>query len=195
MDDTLNIENILSEDSGTPRVKQLYIALIKHSIIRSQGNRTKAAEYVGISIRTLRNQISANEELRELVERIDDEKAHRRVYVDESDEEIFLDIEKFREVSENLVKKTIKNIYKAVYVYHIRGMFNCQRILFSNERVQKATFNKLAKFDREICSLTRSSSEDLREDIEIFIENGCPIENNFSKYDSQGNYHTISPEW
>lgn len=187
MDDALNlkdcIDDILSENTGTPRIKQVYIALIKHALIKYEGNRTKTAEYTGISTKTLRGHISTSKELRDLVDKYDKEK---EILKEEKKEKETL-IEETRTASKGLIRKIIKDIYKATYVYHLRGMFNLQRHLFIYPKVQNATFRKLNKFDREHCTLTRESAEDLREDIEIFIENGCVLEKSV-KYDSHGNY-------
>ena len=192
MDDTLNLKDcigdVLSEDTDKPRIKQLYTALIKHAIIISDGNRTRAAEYAGISIRTLRNHVRANPELRELLNKYD----NKQVIFD-GEEKIKVDLEpEIREASKGLIRRAIKRIYKATQVYHIREIFNNQRPLFVNERVQRAAFKNLEKFDKEICSLMRFSAAELREDIEIFIETGCKIKQGH-KYDSQGNfYNTFS---
>lgn len=183
MDDTLNLEKDIEEiyeSSGESRIKQVYEALIRHAIVIHKGNRTKAAEYVGISVRTLRNKLQEFPKLQELARSFDTKGYREEVIVKFKDET-------FDEASSGTIRRIIRNIKKSTEVYHIRGLFNLQRLLFKNEKVQKAALKKLDKFSVGMCPLNRSSSEDLKEDIEIFIESGCPV-NIDHKFTSSGQY-------
>jgi len=153
-----------------PRWKRLEEALIQFSLIKHEGNRTKAALYVGYAQRTLRNKINESSLLQEELAKIDEPK---KVLKAEAEYE-----EITSKPSDGSIKNIVEEMYKSSQVYHLRGLFNLRRVMFKYPQVQEAAFNLLTKFDGYYDSLTRDSAEDLRDDIEIFIENGCKVKEN-----------------
>lgn len=162
------VEDILRSDSDVARWKRIEEALLQFSLTLHNGNRTKAASYAGISNRTLRNKTKASVSLQKELERLE-----FKGILNKTEEKTYEEV--VNEASNRAIKKIIVEMYKSSEVYHLRGLFNLRRVMFKYPQVQEAVFNCLTKFDGYMDSLTRNSAEDLREDIEIFIETGCKV--------------------
>lgn len=163
------VEEILDEDFDLNRFDALKQAFFEYSITKAGFHQGITADYTGFGYRTVRNYVKRYG-TKAMIAPAD----VRIEEVPETEEEDTSNVAEF-EPSGSFLKQVIENIRKATEVYHLRGLFNFDRVAFREPVVLGECLARISKFDTDLCSVNREAAIHLREDIEIFIENGCNI--------------------